>query len=409
MNILLINHYAGSNKHGMEYRPYYLAKEWVNNGHNVTIVAASFSHVRSIQPNINQLWTEENVDGIRYIWLQTPKYQGNGFGRVKNMLTFIRLLYKFKNKLIQVSNPDVVIASSTYPLDIFPANSIAKKTKAQLIYEVHDLWPLSPMILGNMSPYHPFIVTMQIAENFAYKNCDKVVSLLPKALSHMEKHGLSKEKFYYIPNGINLGEWKAEVEEIPKELKERIEDLRNKGYFLLGYAGSHGVANALKYLIEAMKEVNSEKIALILVGKGVEKENLIQQARKLKLNNVYFFDFIPKKSIPSFLKEMDVLYIGLDKSPQYQCGVRPNKLFDDMIAKKPILHATAAGNDLVKESGCGLSIEPENPLAIVSGLKNLMKKPKAELEEMGRKGHSYIIEHHDYCRIADNFIEVIEK
>ena len=56
MNILLINHYAGSNIHGMEYRPYYLAKEWVKVGHDVTIVAASFSHVRSKQPTVDQAW-----------------------------------------------------------------------------------------------------------------------------------------------------------------------------------------------------------------------------------------------------------------------------------------------------------------------------------------------------------------
>ena len=50
MNILLINHYAGSPALGMEYRPYYLAREWVRAGHRVQIVAADFSHVRSRQP-----------------------------------------------------------------------------------------------------------------------------------------------------------------------------------------------------------------------------------------------------------------------------------------------------------------------------------------------------------------------
>ena len=46
MNILIINHYAGSDVHGMEYRPYYVGAELVKAGHTVTIVASSFSHVR---------------------------------------------------------------------------------------------------------------------------------------------------------------------------------------------------------------------------------------------------------------------------------------------------------------------------------------------------------------------------
>ena len=53
MNILLINHYAGSNRHGMEFRPFYMGREWVRAGHRVQIVAASFSHVRAIQPELN--------------------------------------------------------------------------------------------------------------------------------------------------------------------------------------------------------------------------------------------------------------------------------------------------------------------------------------------------------------------
>ena len=32
MNILIINHYAGSPEMGMEFRPYYFAKEWTAMG-----------------------------------------------------------------------------------------------------------------------------------------------------------------------------------------------------------------------------------------------------------------------------------------------------------------------------------------------------------------------------------------
>ena len=82
VDILLINHYAGSARHGMEYRACYLAREWVNLGHRVTIVAASFSHLRIDQPHVSARFVAENIDGIRYVWLKTPSYRGNGAGRI---------------------------------------------------------------------------------------------------------------------------------------------------------------------------------------------------------------------------------------------------------------------------------------------------------------------------------------
>ena len=59
MNILYLNHYAGSPGLGMEFRPYYLAREWVRAGHRVQIVAADFSHVRARQPAAG----DEVIDG----------------------------------------------------------------------------------------------------------------------------------------------------------------------------------------------------------------------------------------------------------------------------------------------------------------------------------------------------------
>ncbi|HEX3018113.1 MAG TPA: glycosyltransferase WbuB, partial [Caproicibacter sp.] len=97
MNIIYINHYAGSAKHGMEFRPYYMAKRWAAKGHNVTIVASSFSHLRTKNPDIgDQKYDEQMIDGVRYFWIAGNKYQGNNKDRVKNMLSFLRGLYQFR-------------------------------------------------------------------------------------------------------------------------------------------------------------------------------------------------------------------------------------------------------------------------------------------------------------------------
>ena len=126
MNIIYINHYAGSSRHGMEFRPFFMAKRWVKEGHQVTIVASSYSHLRSKNPDMQGRKTMvETMDGVRYFWISGPSYEGNGLGRIRNMMSFLSGLKKYQVEICAHGKPDVVIASSTYPLDIYPAKKLA--------------------------------------------------------------------------------------------------------------------------------------------------------------------------------------------------------------------------------------------------------------------------------------------
>ena len=42
-NIWIINEYAGSPKHGMEFRHYYLGTEFIKLGHKVSIISSSYN------------------------------------------------------------------------------------------------------------------------------------------------------------------------------------------------------------------------------------------------------------------------------------------------------------------------------------------------------------------------------
>jgi len=407
MNILLINHYAGSPYYGMEYRPYYLAREWVRTGHSVTIVAASFSHLRSKYPKIHKKIKEEIIDGIRYIWIKAPEYKRNGVKRAINMFNFIWRLTENSKKFSKKINPSVVIASSTYPLDIYPAYLISRFSKAKLIFEVHDLWPLTPIELGSMPKWHPFIVIMQIAEDFAYKRADKVISILPKALDYMVSRGLDPKKFVYIPNGIDIEEWQSFDAPLPPQHKETVERLKQEGKFLVCYTGSHGVANALNYFVESAIYLRDLPVSLVLVGQGPEKDKLLRFVEKNNLTNVIFLPAVSKYSIPNFLNEMDILYIGWKNSPLYHFGISPNKLFDYMMSAKPIIHAVEAANDPVAESGCGISVSPENAVAIAEAIKKLFFMSAVERKEMGMRGREYVKINHDYKILAKRFLDEI--
>ena len=164
MNILLINHYAGSPDMGMEFRPYYFAREWVKMGHKVDIIAADYSHLRRKNPVVKRDFQEENIDGITYHWVRTNEYQGNGVKRAMTMAKFVSKLWLRSRWIVNEFEPDVVICSSTYPLDTFAGQRIrnVSKKKVRLVHEVHDMWPATLIEVGGMSKYNPFVVAMQI-------------------------------------------------------------------------------------------------------------------------------------------------------------------------------------------------------------------------------------------------------
>lgn len=408
MNIMLINHYAGSLQHGMEYRPYYLAREWVRLGHRVRIVASSRSHIRAQAPQMRgQARLDETIDGIEYSWFDTPAYAGNGIARALNMAAFVIGLTRSARQLAQSFRPDVVIASSTYPLDIWPARRIARMARARLLFEVHDLWPLSPMELGNYSRWHPFIMLLQAAENYACRHADAVVSILPKVRDHLEAHGMARHKLHIVPNGADPAEWLSEPPALQGDVAAAIASLRAHGKFIVGYAGTHGMANSLGTLLGAAAQLTGEQVAFVLVGGGPDKATLQNRARQMGLSNVFFFDPVAKPQIPALLQGFDVAYIGWPRQPLYRFGISPNKLIDYMMAARPILHSVDAGNDPVADAGCGLTVAPEDPSAVARGVLNLMSMPAPERAALGQRGKIYALRNLSYPVLGERFLNIL--
>ena len=407
MKILLINHYAGSPDMGMEFRPYYMAREWVKAGHEVHIYAASYSHLRKKNPDVTVDFQEQEIDGINYHWVCTREYDGNGVKRAITMFQFITKLYLNARKIVKKCEPDVIITSSTYPLDTFVGQRIRRVSgNAKLIHEIHDMWPISPIELGNMSKYNPFIIAMQIGENSFCKKSDRIVSLLPYAKDYLVEHGMKPEKFVTISNGIVLEEWEHQ-EEIPEEHQELFDRLKGERKLIIGFFGSHTKSYALEYLIDAVGTLNDDNICAVFVGSGMDKENLIAYAQKYK-DKVFFLPPVNKMSIPKLLERMDLIYVGAVNNRMFRFGICMNKLFDSMMSGKPILYAVNAPNNYIEDYSCGISVEPENTDALVRGIEQFRRMDISEREEMGRNGHQAVLEHLEYSVLANEFLKIMK-
>lgn len=407
MNILYINHYAGSPEMGMEFRPYYLSREWVKMGHKVSIIAGDFSHLRKNNPEISQDMQKTIIDGIDYYWLKTGSYEGNGVKRALTMLTFCRKLLKYKTWIRRNIKPDVVISSSTYPIDSIPAHSIAGrgKKRARHIHEVHDMWPSTLTEIGGMSKINPFVVLMQIGENYAYSHADAVVSLPKYAKEYMTKHGLKADKFFYIPNGIVTEEWEDPMP-LPEDHYAELSQIKNDGKFIVGYFGGHALSNCLMTLIEAAKKIEDKDIHFVLVGDGVEKTQLMEAAKGL--DNITFLPPINKKAIPALAGFFDCTYIGAIDSPLYRFGACMNKMFDGMMAGKPMIFAINAPQTPVDECKCGLIIKPEDADEIIDAISRLKGMKPVDRIEMGKRGKEEIMKKYTYTILSDMFVKIME-
>lgn len=403
--IWIINQYSSTPETGVGGRHYYFAKSLAQLGYEVYLVGAAFTHLLREPPVLeNNFKVEPIADNFNFVWVKMPTYaEAHSKKRIANWFSFAWKITKLKNIL---PKPDVILYSSPSLVGYLGAEKLACDLSVPLAFEVRDIWPLTLCELGGYSENHPFIRLLQWIEDRAYKNSDFVLSNLKNSYEHMQSRGMKPEKFAWVPNGF----LKEEVESA-QPLEQSTLDQLPKDKFIVGYAGTLGIANALDSFIRAANELKGySEIAFVLVGNGKLKQRLQQQIEELGLTNVYFVDAIPKRQVQSLLKVFNVCYIGLTKDPLFRFGVSPNKLFDYLYAGKPILYAIDSGRYTpVTDSESGIQIEPENVEHIVDGVLKLYNMSPEERAVMGSNGHQEAVQSYEYGSLTKKLASILFK
>jgi glycosyltransferase involved in cell wall biosynthesis len=402
MKFLIISQYAGAPKYGMVLRNYNWAKALVDMGHEVKIIASSYSHYRARQPNLDGKEHQEIIDGIDYHWLPGLIYDGkSNIKRLISMFQFCFQLYT-KNKKFGDSY-DAVIASSPQPFTVFPVIHLAKKYRTKFIYDIRDLWPLTPVHLGGFSKKHPFIRAMQYAEDVACKKANLVTCVPENARDYLVGRGMNEDKFLALGNGIlshNISE-----EKLPQKITKKIQDFKSNFDFVITYIGSMGRANALNSLIEAFSFLPNN-IGCILIGEGPLKEDLKQHVQSEKVQDRFLFlESVPLSQVKDFLSNVDAGYCGLMKSELFEKGVSPTKLNDYMLADKPIIFSIGYNHSAIVNTNCGYACEPENPKSISESILKMSQLSEEERVLMGKRGKKWVLENAMVKRQMEKLID----
>lgn len=401
--IFLINQYASTPETGMGGRHHYLARELGKLGHNVYLIAARWHHLLNDEaaaaaaPHIEERdhYTFARVPTMHYPNPHHPK-------RVGSWLRFMSSIRVLDKRL--GAKPDTIFYSSPSLPGYLGAERLANRVGARLIFEERDIWPLTLVEVGGKSPNHPFIRWLQWIEDRAYRNAEFVVSNLPNAVDHMQMRGMDPKKFHWAPNGVSFEETDA-----PVPLSRAILNDIEYDKFRIGYTGTVGKANMVGVLVDAAEKLRDlSDLQFLIFGTGSEIDTLRKRIDQKGLTNVKLMGSIPKKQVQSALAILDVCYIGLVPEKLFRFGVSPNKLFEYMIAGRPIIYGIDSGAyQPIASIDAGLEIAPGDSNALAEAIRKLRDLPDETLKSMGARAHAFASEHHDYEKIAKKLEKLI--
>lgn len=412
MNVWIINNYAMPPEYEVRIRNNVMAKYLQELGYSVKIISASTIHNTNINlMNDSKLKIIEKIyDRLNFVHIKTSNYNDNGIRRIINHLQFtIRLLLNYRNIS---SKPDIILCNLVMPFTIIPY-FISRKTKAQLIFEVRDLWPESFVAYGLIKKKNLLLRLLYMGEKWIYRKCDKLIFTMEGGKDYIIEHGWDKEhcgpvdmnKVFHINNGVDL-----EMFNLNRvHFKIVDEDLDDLDTFKIIYAGSFRLADNVKSIVNVAKEIKKTgvyNVKFIMYGDGNDRISLEQYCVDNNIDNISFKGFIDKKYIPYVLSKSDLNIIHFEQNTLKRYGVSPNKLFEYFASGKPILSDCEFGYDLINRYQCGVVIDNGSPEQLAEAILRISKMSSDEYNELSTNS-TRAAQDYDYKKLTNKLIELI--
>ncbi len=398
MHILLIHQAFAALDEPGGTRHHELAQHLVRQGHQVTIIASPISYLTGDETRSGVRQPVDDL-GVRIIRSYTlPVLHRSFFLRVFSFLSF--MISSFINGLF-VRRVDLVWGT-TPPIFQGPTAWLLARLKGvPFLLEVRDLWPAFAVAVGVLKN-QCLIGLSEWLERFLYRHADQVMVNSPGFIGHVESRGAKPVRL--IPNGADPDMFDPHRQGLPFRQAHGLE-----GAFIALYAGAHGLSNDLDVVLKAADLLQSEeKIQIVLLGSGKEKDRLISAANQLGLKNVHFLPPVPKQDMREVLAAADACLAILKPIELYKTTY-PNKVFDYMAAGRPVVLAIdGVIRQVVEKANAGLAVPPGDPQALAEAVLLLAHDPNKG-RQMGLNGRKLIEERFSRELLADQFSALLQS
>jgi len=368
-----------------------LAEHLVRDGYDVEVLA---SRTRYAAGHVAAP-ASEVLNGVRVTRVSSTAFgRGTLVGRLTDYVSFYARVLA---KLLFGRRYDGVVFLTTPPLVSF-IGRIAQALRRQRygIWSM-DLHPEAEVAAGMLRDGSLPARALAWLDARAYRGADFVIDLGV----YMHKRVLEKGVDPTKAHTVHLWASRADREAMPVA-NPLSHQFALEGKFVVMYSGNAGIVHDFGAVFEAMRALRDDsRVYFLFVGGGPRRAEVEEFARRERLANFAYHDYVPRELLAHSLSVAHVHLISL--RPEFVGVSVPSKLYGAMASGRPIVFvgpARCETADAIAEARCGVIIDPTDGGDAVAGRRiaeivDWWAKAPAVGAELGARGRCTFVERYD--------------
>lgn len=281
-----------------------------------------------------------------------------------------------------IREPADILITSSPSMFLGPVALVLARVKnARFVWDIRDVtWGYARDFAGS-SPTMVFATrALEKYVLWTLRRADLVVGASRGITGLLVKDGVEPGRAITVPNGVSTELLGA----ITRATTGKAKNPRP----LVVYAGLIGYNQGLSVLLEAARMLPD--VDFVLAGDGPELSLLKGKAKELDVDNVTFTGFLNREKLLEIYRQSDVLIAHARSSPTIDATMVPIKLFEYMATGRPMIYAgKGIATDLLRQTGCAVTIPPEDPEAIRGAVAGLLRDPE-RMRVLGLRGQACV-------------------
>jgi len=407
-------------------RTYRIASAVAARGHEVTVLArwapglardeAHPSGYRTVRVPVSAVdglplprWARETIAGVRSRRAGRPTTapgdetaariaHGRGpVARVRRLaagtrrLAAIGLIVRSQGRATRAVAPDVDLVHGMAYMGIPVALGVARRREARIVYDARDIY-IDAANLARLP--RPLRAVLARAERGWARATDRVVTVnLPYA-------GVMAERWSVpLPLIVMNCAYRFDPPDPPERRFHARLGLPTDASVVL-YHGGFSRDRGIEQLVEAIRDIPGA--VLVLLGYGVLQAELERAATDRALADphlgarVRILPAVPPTELLGWVASADVVAMPIQPTTLNHRLTTPNKLFEALAVGVPVVASDLPGMaPIVAETGCGLAIDPTDPVAIAVAIRSILEAPAEDREAYRRR--ALAAAHGTYC------------